>query len=86
MTMAAQHDQQAAELDDDDPPAPGVDSDLPRNAPPAAPDGTPQPKAQRNFTDPEIRIMVRDGGLARGGTARGRTRPLGGILFGLQRR
>jgi transposase len=61
-TMAAQHDQQAAELDDDDPPAPGVDSDLPRNAPPAAPDGTPQPKAQRNFTDPESRIMVRDGG------------------------
>jgi len=61
-TMAAQHDQQAAELDDDDPPPPGVDSDLPRNTPPAAPDGTPQPKAQRNFTDPESRIMVRDGG------------------------
>jgi transposase len=61
-TMAAQHDQQAAEMDDDDPPPPGVDSDLPRNAPPASPDGTPQPKAQRNFTDPESRIMVRDGG------------------------
>jgi hypothetical protein len=61
-TMAAQHDQQAAELDDDDPPPPGVDSDLPRNAPPATPDGTPQPKAQRNFTDPESRIMMRDGG------------------------
>src|SRR5215475_4380492 len=61
-TMAAQHDQQAAELDDDDPPPPGVDSDLPRNAPPATPDGTPQPKAQRNFTDPESRIMLRDGG------------------------
>jgi hypothetical protein len=61
-TMAAQHDQQAAELDDDDPPPAGVDSDLPRNTPPAAPDGTPQPKAQRNFTDPESRIMVRDGG------------------------
>src|SRR4029077_6197098 len=61
-TVAAQHDQQAAELDDDDPPPPGVDSDLPRNTPPAKPDGTPQPKAQRNFTDPESRIMVRDGG------------------------
>jgi len=61
-TMAAQHDQQAAELDDDDPPPPAVDSDLPRNAPPATPDGTPQPKAQRNLTDPESRIMIRDGG------------------------
>jgi transposase len=60
-TIAAQHDQQAAELDPDDPPPPSLDSDLPRNAPPAAPDGTPQPKAQRNFTDPESRIMVRDG-------------------------
>lgn len=61
-TKAAQHDQQAADLDDDDPPPPAVDSDLPRNAPPATPDGAPQPKAQRNFTDPESRIMMRDGG------------------------
>jgi transposase len=61
MTVAAQHDQQAAELDDDDPPPPSADGDLPRNTPPAKPDGTPQPKAQRNFTDPESRIMVRDG-------------------------
>ena len=60
-TMAAQHDQQAADLDDDDPPPPSADSDLPRNTPPAKPDGTPQPKAQRNFTDPDSRIMVRDG-------------------------
>jgi len=52
-TRAAQHDQQSADLDDDD---------LPRNTPPTKPDGTPQPKAQRNFTDPESRIMVRDGG------------------------
>ena len=61
-TAAARHDQQAAELDDDDPPPPSADGDLPRNSPPAKPDGTPQPKAQRNFTDPESRIMVRDGG------------------------
>jgi hypothetical protein len=61
-TKAAQHDQQAAELNDDDPPPPAEDSDLPRNAPPATPDGAPQPKAQRNFTDPESRIMMRDGG------------------------
>jgi hypothetical protein len=61
MTRAAQHDQQAAELDDDDPDPPAVDSDLPRNAPPTEPSGTPKPNAQRNFTDPDSRIMVRDG-------------------------
>jgi transposase len=60
-TRAAQHDQQAADLDDDDPPPPAVDSDLPRNTPPKRPDGTPKPKAQRNFTDPDSRIMMRDG-------------------------
>jgi transposase len=61
-TLAAQHDQQAAELDDndDDSPPPPVD-DLPRNTPPKRPDGTPKPKAQRNFTDPDSRIMMRDG-------------------------
>lgn len=61
-TLAARHDQQAAELDDDDDdsPPPPVD-DLPRNKPPKRPDGTPKPKAQRNFTDPDSRIMMRDG-------------------------
>jgi hypothetical protein len=61
-TLAAQHDQQAADLDDDDPDPPAVDSDLPRNTPPADASGTPKPEAQRNFTDPESRIMKRDGG------------------------
>jgi transposase len=61
VTRAAQHDQQAAELDDDDPPPPAVDSDLPRNTPPKNPSGEPKPKAQRNFTDPESRIMFRGG-------------------------
>jgi transposase len=60
-TLAAQHDQEAADLDDDDPPPPAVDSDLPRNTPPKRPDGTPKPKAQRNFTDPDSRIMHKDG-------------------------
>ena len=60
-TLAAQHDQNAAELDDDDPPPPAVDSDLPRNTPPKRPSGEPKPKAQRNFTDPESRIMFKDG-------------------------
>jgi transposase len=60
-TLAAQHDQEAADLDDDDPPPPAVDSDLPRNTPPKRPTGEPKPKAQRNFTDSDSRIMFKDG-------------------------
>ena len=62
-TKAAQRDQAAADLDDDYSPPPAMDSDLPRHTPPMSEDGTPEPKAQRNFTDPDSRIMVRDGGL-----------------------
>lgn len=61
-TRAAQHDQASADLDDDDPPAPGVDADLPTNTPPKYCDGSPKPTAQRNFTDPDSRVMMRDGG------------------------
>jgi transposase len=63
-TVAALHDAQAVELDndDDDLPPPTADDDLPRNAPPRNADGTPKPKAQRNFTDPDSRIMMTDGG------------------------
>ena len=60
-TMAAQHEQQAGEIHDDDLPPLSPDDDLPRNTPPKTPTGTPKPKAQRNFTDPESRIMLRDG-------------------------
>ena len=62
-TLAAQRDQQSAEIhdDDDDLPPPSPDDDLPRNTPPKHRDGTPKPKAQRNFTDPDSRIMMRDG-------------------------
>jgi len=61
-TLANKRDQQASLFDDDDldPPS-GPDGDLPRNSPPANPDGAPKPHAQRNFTDPESRIMLRDG-------------------------
>jgi transposase len=62
LTKAAQRDQESGDLDDDDPDPPAVDSDLPRHTPPMSPDGTPKPKAQRNFTDPDSRIMMRDGG------------------------
>jgi transposase len=60
-TLAAHHDQESADLDDDDPQPPSVDADLPTNTPPKFRDGTPKPKAQRNFTDPDSRLMVRDG-------------------------
>jgi transposase len=63
-SKAKKRDEQASLFDDNDldPPATGGDGDLPRNSPPATKDGVPKPKAQRNFTDPESRIMVRDGG------------------------
>jgi len=61
-TLAKKRDRQASLFgnDDQDPP-PSVDGDLPRNVPPHRPDGTPKPKAQRNFTDADSRIMLRDG-------------------------
>jgi transposase len=62
-TLAAKRDGTADQLDDDDrdPPPPGPDDDLPRHHPKTRADGTPKAKAQRNFTDPESRLMVRDG-------------------------
>lgn len=62
-TLAKKRNHQASLFDDDDqdPPPPSVDADLPRNVPPHRPDGTPKPKAQRNFTDPDSRVMLRDG-------------------------
>jgi hypothetical protein len=61
-TKASQRDQQAKDLDDDDPDPPAVNNDVPRHTPPMYTDGTPKPRAQRNFTDPDSRIMMRDGG------------------------
>lgn len=65
VTIAANRDRQAQEIkpadgndDDDDSDS---DDDLPRNTPPSTRTGEPQPKAQRNFTDPQSRIMFRDG-------------------------
>lgn len=71
-TLAQQRSERIAELeaanpsdddqggsDDDD--TPGPDGDLPRHTPDHDTDGTPTDKAQRNFTDPDSRIMVRDG-------------------------
>jgi transposase len=61
-TLADQRDAQAdaiAAEHVDEPSAP--DDDLPHHEPPTTPDGTPTPEAQRNFTDPDSRIMKRDG-------------------------
>jgi transposase len=62
-TLAKKRAQQASLFDDDDldPPSPNADTDLPRNTPPHRRDGMPKPNAQRNFTDPDSRIMMRDG-------------------------
>jgi transposase len=50
---AAEEDKR--EDDDDDAPPPA--QDLPSHTVPHTPQGTPTPKAQRNFTDPDSRIM-----------------------------
>lgn len=66
-TLAAKRDDEAKNLDDDDEPPPsGPDSDLPLHHPPTTKDGAPTPKAQRNFTDPDSRIMMRDGSVLQG--------------------
>jgi len=63
-TRAANAEKQADELDkrdsDDDPPGGQQQSELPKHRVPAKPDGSPKPHAQRNFTDPESRIMMRN--------------------------
>ena len=62
-TLAKKRDEHAKKLDgnDNDPPPPAVDADLPRHRPPTSRSGSPKPNAQRNFTDPESRIMFKDG-------------------------
>jgi transposase len=67
-TRAAIADTQAEALSprnsDDDPPddeGGGAAGDLPKHKPLVNKDGTPKPKAQRNFTDPDSRIMFAAG-------------------------
>jgi len=40
--------------------------DLPYHRVPSTPDGAPRPEAQRNFTDPDSRIMMKDGAYIQG--------------------
>lgn len=64
-TLAAKRAQQALALDprddddDDEPSAPA--DDLPHHRIATTADGKPAPKAQRNFTDPDSRIMMKGG-------------------------
>lgn len=63
-TMAKAATKKADELsddDDDDDDSGSPLTDLPRHRVQTTSDGEPKPKAQRNFTDPESRIMVRNG-------------------------
>ena len=61
-TRASQSEQQAAELtghDDDD--VGSSPTALPKHRVPSTENGEPTSKAQRNFTDPDSRIMIRNG-------------------------
>jgi transposase len=61
-TRAAKSEAQADEIDKgDDHPSGSASGDLARHRVPHSPDGRPTPESQRNFTDPDSRIMVKDG-------------------------
>ena len=63
-TTARKRKEQSLSLfGDDDPPPPEA---IPRHVPPHTPDGLPKDRAQRNFTDPDSRIMRRDGAYLQG--------------------
>lgn len=59
--LAAPHEEPDVEGDDE-----GTSSDLPSHRVPTTPEGKPKPKAQRNFTDPDSRIMKRNGSYLQG--------------------
>jgi transposase len=68
-TRAAKREEKARSLagDDDAPPSGGsAVHDLPHHCIQTERDGSPKPKAQRNFTDPESRIMVKGGEFLQG--------------------
>ena len=65
-TRAGNSEQQAADLtghddDDDDDAGASPTTELPQHRVPTTEDGKPTSKAQRNFTDPDSRIMVHNG-------------------------
>lgn len=65
-TNAAKRDAAANDLDDGDSGPPSGAGDLPRHRVQTRPDGTPKAKVQRNFTDPESRVMEQGGAFLQG--------------------
>jgi hypothetical protein len=66
-TRATNQEQRARDLDDDDPKGPPVSpSGLPLHTPRTTVDGDPHDSAQRNFTDPESRLMESNGTFLQG--------------------
>jgi transposase len=69
--VAEMHNVEAARAaverdDDDEPPPPPAPGPLPSHRVPTQKDGTPTPKAQRNFTDADSRIMKAGDGFLQG--------------------
>ena len=65
LTRAAKNEARADRLegqndDDEDSPSGAASSDLPKHRVPTTTDDLPKPEAQRNFTDPDSRIMKRN--------------------------
>lgn len=60
-TRAAKSEAQADKLDDDDDSGGSASGELARHRVPHSADGRPKPESQRNFTDPDSRIMVKAG-------------------------
>lgn len=63
---AAREAEEAAKQKDDDEPPPSGPTPLPTHQVQSEKDGTPKPKAQRNFTDPESRIQKTKDGFIQG--------------------
>jgi transposase len=61
-----QHEEAKNAKDHDDPPPPPTETPLSKHKIPTTDEGKPTPKAQRNFTDPESRIMKTGDGYVQG--------------------
>lgn len=64
--LAEAEEREARERSDDDEPPPTGKAELPKHRVPHEKDGTPKPKAQRNFTDPDSRIQKTGDGFVQG--------------------
>jgi len=87
-TRAKQLDARAEKMDpkssddDESEPPPASSGDLPSHRVPATPSGKPKDKAQRNFTDPDSRIMKHDGGYIQAYNAQAVAEPSHQIVVG----